>query len=39
MGIDLKSLLMGALGGKLVSDSQPSVVVVPQSQNTDTVSD
>ena len=30
MGIDLKSLLMGALGGKLAADSQPPVVVVPQ---------
>ena len=33
MGIDLKSLLMGALGGKLVADNQPAVVVVPQVQN------
>ena len=33
MGIDLKSLLMGALGGKLAADSQPPVVVVPQMQN------
>ena len=31
MGIDLKSLLMGALGGKLVSDNQPPVVIVPQA--------
>ena len=30
---ELKSLLMGALGGKLVSDNQPAVVVVPQLQN------
>jgi len=30
MGIDLKSLLMGALGGKLAADSQPPVVIVPQ---------
>ena len=30
MGIDLKSLLMGALGGKLAADNQPPVVVVPQ---------
>ena len=29
MGIDLKSLLMGALGGKLAADSQNPVVVVP----------
>jgi hypothetical protein len=27
------SLLLGALGGKLVSDNQPAVVVVPQPQN------
>ena len=27
MGIDLKSLLMGALGGKLVADNQAPVVV------------
>ena len=33
MGIDLKSLLMGALGGKLAADNQPAVVVVPQVQN------
>ena len=48
MGIDLKSLLMGALGGKLASDSQPPVVVVPQmpsaaeapaTQNEDTVTE
>ena len=31
MGIDLKSLLMGALGGKLASDNQPPVVIVPQA--------
>ena len=30
MGIDLKSLLMGALGGKLAADQAPAVVVVPQ---------
>ena len=30
MGIDLKSLLMGALGGKLAADNHPPVVVVPQ---------
>ena len=30
MGIDLKSLLMGALGGKLAAGNQPPVVVVPQ---------
>jgi len=30
MGIDLKSLLAGALGGKLASDNSPQVVVVPQ---------
>ena len=34
MGIDLKSLLMGALGGKLAADNPPAVVVVPQAQNT-----
>jgi len=33
MGIDPKSLLMGALGGKLAADNQPPVVVVPQVQN------
>ena len=33
MGIDLKSLLMGALGGKLASDQAPQVVVVPQAQS------
>ena len=30
MDIDLKSLLAGALGGKLASDNSPQVVVVPQ---------
>ena len=30
MGLDIKSLLAGALGGKLASDSAPQVVVVPQ---------
>ena len=30
MGIDLKSLLMGTLGGKLAADQAPAVVVVPQ---------
>ena len=29
MGIDIKSLIMGALGGKMAADSTPSVVVVP----------
>ena len=33
MGIDLKSLLMGALGGKLAADQTPAVVVVPQAQS------
>ena len=33
MGIDLKSLLMGALGGKLASDQAPQVVVIPQAQS------
>ena len=33
MGIDLKSLLMGALGVKLASDQAPQVVVVPQAQS------
>ena len=33
LGIDLKSLLMGALGGKLASDQAPQVVVVPQAQS------
>ena len=32
MGIDLRSLIAGALGGKLAADSQPSVIVVPQTQ-------
>ena len=35
MGIDLKSLLMGALGGKLAADSQNPVVVVPTSATPD----
>ena len=35
MGIDLKSLLMGALGGKLASDQAPQVVIVPQAPNDD----
>ena len=30
MGIDLKSLISGALGGKLAADSSAQVVVVPQ---------
>ncbi|MBQ3089262.1 MAG: hypothetical protein IJD21_01740, partial [Oscillospiraceae bacterium] len=29
MGIDIKSLIMGALGGKLAADSSAPVVVVP----------
>ena len=33
MGIDLKSLLMGALGGKLAADQTPAVVVVPHAQS------
>ena len=33
MGIDLKSLLMGALGGRLVTDQTPAVIVVPQAQS------
>ena len=33
MGIDLKSLLMGALGGKLASDKSAPVVVVSQPTN------
>ena len=33
MGIDLKSLIMGALGGKLLSSEQPPVVVLPQDSN------
>ena len=35
MGIDLKSLLMGALGGKLASDQAHQVVIVPQAPNDD----
>lgn len=35
MGIDLKSLILGAFGGKLAAGSQPPVVVVPQTQQTD----
>ena len=34
--IDIKSLIMGALGGKMAADAQPPVVVVPpqaQSSN------
>lgn len=34
LGIDLKSLIMGALGGKLVADAPPSVVVVPPQSET-----
>ena len=30
MGLDIKSLLAGALGGKLASDNTPQVIVVPQ---------
>ena len=30
MGLDIKSLLAGALGGKLASDGAPQVIVVPQ---------
>jgi len=30
MGLDIKSLLAGALGGKLASDNSPQVIVVPQ---------
>ena len=32
MGIDIKSLIMGALGGKLASDSTPPVVVVQPTE-------
>lgn len=32
MGLNLKSLLAGALGGKLASDTNPTVVVVPPTQ-------
>ena len=35
MGIDLKSLLMGALGGKLAADQAHQVVIVPQAPNDD----
>ena len=34
MGIDIKSLIMGALGGRLAADSQAPVVVVPQMPTT-----
>ena len=30
MGLDIKSLLAGALGGKLASDNSPQVIVVPR---------
>ena len=33
MGIDIKSLLAGALGGKLASDNAPQVIVVPQQNS------
>ena len=34
MGIDIKSLILGALGGRMAADAQPPVVVVPpQVQN------
>ena len=32
MGIDIKSLIMGALGGKLAADNTPVVVVQPDKQ-------
>ena len=33
MGIDIKSLILGALGGKLAADEQPApVIVVPPAQ-------
>ena len=32
MGIDIKSLIMGALGGKLAADPAPVVVVQPQQE-------
>ena len=35
MGLDIKSLLAGALGGKLASDSTPQVIVVPQQSAAD----
>ncbi len=37
MGLDIKSLLMGALGGKLAADSAAPVVVVPQCSKEETV--
>ena len=33
MGIDLKSLIAGALGGKLVADQNPVIVVPPQPED------
>ena len=38
MGLDIKSLLAGALGGKLAGDHQPQVIVVPQSNGMGPVS-
>ena len=32
MGIDIKSLIMGALGGKMITDNNTSVVVVPSDK-------
>jgi len=38
MGIDIKSLILGALGGKMAADAAP-VVVVPAQPAADTSSD
>ena len=35
MGIDIKSLIMGALGGKMAADSSSPVIVVPPQQSAD----
>ncbi|MBP3399785.1 MAG: flotillin family protein, partial [Erysipelotrichaceae bacterium] len=40
MGIDIKSLILGALGGKMAADTSAPVVVVPQTaQITETEND
>jgi hypothetical protein len=37
MGLDLKSLIMGALGGRMAADPQPPVIVVPQTTTTENI--
>lgn len=39
MGIDIKSLIMGALGGKMVADNNSPVVVVQPAKEENDIED